>query len=204
MLKRYWNPLAIIFLMAFSALGFDLMPPSIVNAESGQKSQMARGLLLPGEQIILGTVQHVKLDVIQVNIGHLEPLFLSLRAAAEKGITPIQRGDTLKIIVSDQNQFVDFHKADYPGWDRVLKGHLLQPLLGDHKWAVIQTEKGTNETYEVNEEALHTVMNIPVGVPAEFLLNKDNILIDATFGDEGVLLDTLAQWSKDRQRVVHY
>lgn len=204
MFKNSWNPLAIIFLMAFLALGFDLMPPSIVCAESGQQAQMARGLLLPGEQIILGTVQHVKSDVIQVNIGQLEPLYLSLRAAAEKGMTSIQRGDILKIVVSDQSQVVDFHKADYPGWDRALKGHLLQPLLGDHKWAVIQTENGAKETYEVDEEARHTVMNIPVGVPAEFLLNKNNILVDATFGDEGVLLDTLALWSKERQRVVHY
>ena len=86
----------------------------------------------------------------------------------------------------------------------MLKGHLLQPLMGDHQWAVIQTEQGANETYEVKEEARHTLMNIPVGVPAVFLLRKDNILIDATFGDEGALLDTLAQWSKKRQRVVHY
>jgi len=106
--------------------------------------------------------------------------------------------------MSDQNQVIDFRKADAPGWDRAIKGRLLQPLLGDHHWAVIQTENGANETYQVNEEARHTVMNIPVDVPAIFLINKDNILVDATFGDEGALLDTLAQWSKDRQRVVHY
>lgn len=106
-------------------------------------------------------------------------------------------------MVSDQNQIVDFHKADDPGWDRTLKGHLLQPLMGDHQWAVIQTENGANETYEVDEEARQTVMNIPVEMPAVFLLNKDNILIDATFGNEGALLHTLARWSKKRQRVVH-
>lgn len=130
--------------------------------------------------------------------------FLSLRAAAKKGITSIQQGDTLKIVVSDQNQFIDFFKADYPGWDRALKGTLLQPLIGDHRWAVIQTEKGTNETYEVDEKTRHTVMNIPVGVPAVFLLNKENILIDATFGNEGALLHTVAQWSKERHQIVHH
>jgi len=159
------NLLSILARMALAAFALVFISPFIAWAETGQPAQIARGLLLPGEQIILGTVQHVKSDVIQVNIGHLEPLFLSVEAAAEKGIPSIQRGDTLKIVVSDQNQVVDFHKADDPGWDRALKGHLLQPLLGDHQWAVIQTEKGANETYKVDEEARDTVMNIPVGVP---------------------------------------
>jgi len=204
MLKRSWTLLTIMFLMASGALAIGAMPPAIAIAESGKQTQMAGRLLLPGERIILGTVQDVQSDVIQVNIGQLEPLFLSLRAAAKKGMTSIQRGDTLKFVISNQNQLVDFHKADFSGWDRTLKGHLLQPLMGDHNWAVIQTENGANETYQVGEEARHTVMNIPVGVPAVFLLNKDNILIDAPFGEEGALLETLAQWSKDRQRVVHY
>ena len=189
-------------LMALLALSLSSMPPSLALSESDQKAQNARGMLLPGEQIILGTVQHIKSDVIQVNIGNPEPLFLSLRAAAKKGITSIQPGDTLKIVVSDQNQFIDFFQADYPGWDRTLKGHLLQPLIGDHQWAVIQTEKGTNETYEVDEKARHTVTSIPVGMPAVFLLNMENILIDATFGNEGALLHTLARWSKKRHRMV--
>ena len=90
MVKRSWNLLTIMPLMAVWALAFGPM----AGAESGQQAQMARGLLLPGEQIILGTVQDVKSDVIQVNIGQLEPLYLSLRAAAEKGISSIQRGDT--------------------------------------------------------------------------------------------------------------
>ena len=204
MIESDGNSLGIILPMAFLALALSSMPPSLALSESYQQAQIAQGLVLPNEQIILGTVQHVQSDVIQVNIGQLEPLDLSSRAAAEKGMTTLQRGDKLKIIVSDQNQVVDFHKANDPGWDRALKGHLLQSLVGDHKWAVIHTEKGANETYEVDEEARLTVMNIPVSVPAVFLLNKDNMLIDATFGDEGALLDTLAQWSKDRQRVVHY
>ena len=196
------KPFGLFVLMAFLVCALSSIPPSLALSESGQQAQIARGLLLPGEQIILGTAQHIKSDVIQVNIGYPEPLFLSLRAAAKKGITSIQPGDTLKIVVSDQSQFIDFFQADYPGWDRTLKGHLLQPLIGDHQWAVIQTEKGANETYEVDEKARHTVMSIPVGMPAVFLLNKENILIDATFGNEGALLHTLARWSKKRHRMV--
>jgi hypothetical protein len=60
-----------------------------------------------------------------------------------------------------------------------------------------------NETYQAYEDSKHTVMNFPVGVPALFLFDKENILIDATFGKEGALLEILVQWSKDRQRMVH-
>ena len=47
-----------------------------------------------------------------------------------------------------------------------------------------------------------TVLNIPVGVPALYLLNKASVIIDATFGGKGALLQTLAQWSKARQRMI--
>lgn len=68
---------------------------------------------------------------------------------------------------------------------------------------MIRTTQGLNEPYEVAEGARQKVLNIPVGVPAMYLLNKANIIIDATFGDERALLETLATWSKDRQRGIY-
>ena len=47
------------------------------------------------------------------------------------------------------------------------------------------------------------MLNIPVGVQAMYLLNKANIIIDATFGDERALLETLSTWSTGRQRGIH-
>lgn len=67
---------------------------------------------------------------------------------------------------------------------------------------MIHTALSVNEPYEVAEGARQTVLNIPVGVPALYLLNKDSVIIDATFGNERALLTTLAQWSKDRQRII--
>lgn len=60
-----------------------------------------------------------------------------------------------------------------------------------------------NPIYEVAEGARQKVLNIPVGVPALYLLNKANLIIDATVGDERALLQTLARWSTDRQRIIH-
>ena len=102
----------VIFL--FGSQELFLSSPSAV-AKPLTKAPGHLTLLLPGEQIVVGTVQHVKSGVIQVNIGHLEPVFLSLQAAAEKGLTSIQPGDKLKIVINDQDQFIDFHKANHEG-----------------------------------------------------------------------------------------
>jgi hypothetical protein len=190
----------ILILLALGA-GHSLLQPGA--AHSGTTRANERVVLLPDDRLVQGTVQEVKSGQIQVNIGELQPVFLSVDAASEKGMPSLQPGDKLTIVVSDENEFIDFHLADQPGWDRVLKGSLIQPVVGDQRWAVIHTTQGLNEPYEVAEGARQKVLNIPVGVPALYLLNKANIIIDATFGDERALLETLAQWSKDRQRIIH-
>ena len=182
-------------------IGLSLLQPGSVHAESTGTSE--RAVLLPDDRLVPGTVQHVKSWQIQVNIGELMPRFLSVEAAAHKGMPSLQSGDTLTIIVSGENEVIDVHRANQHGWDRVLNGHLMQPLVGDQRWAVIRTRQSLNEPYEVAEGARQKVLKIPVGVPALYLLNTANLIIDATFGDERALLETLAQWSKARQQIIH-
>lgn len=193
-------PLILMLTMLGVLAGFRFLQPEA--AFSGTTPDGESSILLPDDRLVQGTVQDVRAGQIQVNIGELMPVFLSVEAAAEKGMPSIQPGDKLTLVVSDQNQFIDFHLADQPGWDRVLKGRIAQPVLGDQRWAVIRTMQGKLEPYEVAEVARRKVLHLPVGVPAMFLLNKANIIIDATFGDERALIETLQQWSKDRQRII--
>ncbi|GJL67968.1 MAG: hypothetical protein NPIRA06_06030 [Nitrospirales bacterium] len=114
MIEIDWTPLGMFLPMAFLALALSLMafsvftlsqmPPSPTFGQSRQQAQIAQGLLVPGERIILGTVQQAMSNVIQITIGHPEPLFLSLRAGAEKGVQSIQRGNKTTIVISDKNQ----------------------------------------------------------------------------------------------------
>ena len=120
-------------------------------AHSGTIGAGERAVLLPDDRLVHGTVQDVKSGQIQVNIGELMPVFLSVEAASERGMPSLQSGNKLTIVVSSENEFIDFHLADQPGWDRVLKGSLLQPVVGDQRWAVIRTTQGLNEPYEVAE-----------------------------------------------------
>lgn len=197
--SRLTNLIAI--LLALGTCHSFLQPEA---AHSGTTGSSERVVLLPDDRMVHGTVQDVKSGQIQVNVGELMPVFLSVQAASEKGMPSLKPGDKLTIIVSSENEFIDFHLESQPGWDRVLKGHLIQPVVGDQRWAVIRTTQGSNEPYEVAEGARQKVLNIPVGVPAMYLLNKANIIIDATFGDERALLETLATWSTDRQRIIHW
>jgi hypothetical protein len=195
---RWITPLILIFLAL--NIGYSLLQLKIAHAGATPTGER---MLLPDDRIVRGTVQDVRSGFIQVNIGEVEPLFLSVQDASERGISSLTPGETLMIVVSDENEVIDFHPAGQPGWDRVLKAHLAQPLIGDQRWAVIRTAEGRLEPYEMTEGARRKVLNIPVGVPAMFLVDKVNIIIDATFGSERALLETLAQWSKDRQRIIH-
>ena len=186
------------------ALGFPLIamagPSSVTLSENGLHPH----LLLPDNRIVIGTVQHIKEGVMQVNIGELEPLFLTAQDAAERGMTSIERGDKLEIVLTNNDLPIDYHLVGQPGWDRVVRGTLLQPLVGDHKWALIRKTQGKVEPFEMTEDSLLKVFDIPVGAPALFLLDKHNIIIDATSGGEARLLNALTQWSKERQRLVHF
>lgn len=190
----------LVLVLAVSA-GYNLLQPGVAIAGTPGAGDV---ILLPDDRLVHGMVQDVKSGQILVNIGELMPVVLSAQAAGEKGMSALKPGDKLTIIVTDQNEFIDFHLADQPGWDRIVTGSLAQPVVGDQRWAVIRTTQGKLEPYEVDQgnDARQKVLNLPIGVPALFLLNKANIIIDATFGDERALLDTMAQWSKDRRQVV--
>ena len=175
---------------------------SVIQSENGLHPH----LLMPDNRLVIGTVQKIDNDsgVMEINIGELEPLILSLDDAAERGITSMKRGDKLEIVLLANGIPIDYHLVGQPGWNRVVRGILLEPLAGDHKWALVKTTQGNVEPFAVAVDARLKVMDMPVGVPAMFLLDKYNVIIDATFGDEAAMLDTLTQWSKERQRMVHY
>lgn len=171
-----WACLLLLFLVSSSAYG--LLQPAI--AQASPKRDTDQRYLLPDNRIVTGTVQHVNSGVIQVNIGKLEPLFLSGKAAGDKEVWQVNPGDKLTIILNNENEPIDFHRADEPGWDIAIKGRLLQPLMGDHGRAVLQTDRGTNLPYKVAATARHKVQNIPVGVPALFLFDRQGVIVDVT------------------------
>ncbi|MDF0643833.1 MAG: hypothetical protein P0111_07355 [Nitrospira sp.] len=167
-------------------------------AEDPTKTEAYPGhlVLLPGERIVLGTVEAVEGGMIRVNIGELEPRFIPLKAALEKGEWSIKKGDRIELAVSAENLVVDYHPVNEPGWHRIVKGQLAQPLVVGYEWAVIRTEDGKEEAFAVRPLARLKLAALPIGVPALFLIGETNKILDATFADEAAAHRQVQEWKR--------
>ena len=148
---------------------------------------------LQGEKHVQGIVEDIKSDQIQVNIGEVQPRFIPLTQAKEKGIPDIKKGDHLDITVNDQNLIVDYHLADGSGQGhsdakhQVVKGQIAQPLVVGHDQAVIRTAEGKEVSFVIRSQARSKMASIPVGTDAVFLVDETNKIVDVNFeGKEGV------------------
>ena len=166
-----------------------------VSVQAGDGAKEYK-VLWPGHRIFTGTVESVSGDVVKVNTGELMPRFLSLKEATEKGLPPLKKGDQVQFVVNDQNIVVDYHLPGQEVWHRIIRGRLAQPLPVGQEWAVIRTEEGKEEAFAVRPLARAKVSAIPVNVPAVFLTDEANKIIDVTFGSEEVLQQKVAEWKK--------
>ncbi|MDF0667195.1 MAG: hypothetical protein P0119_14110 [Nitrospira sp.] len=162
-------------------------------------------VLLPGERIVLGTVEAIEGEMIRVNVGELQPRFISTKGAVEKGEWSIKKGDRIELAVSVENLVVDYHPVNAPGWHRIIKGQLAQPLIVGYEWAVIRTDNGKEEAFAVRPLARLKVAALPIGVPALFLVGETGKILDATFVNEELAHRQVQEWkrsvpkSSDRQ-----
>ncbi|MDE3243902.1 MAG: hypothetical protein KGO52_14395 [Nitrospirota bacterium] len=153
-------------------------------------------VLLPGERVLVGVVQEIAGGMVKVNTGELEPRFLPIKGAVEKGIWALKKGDRVEIALSGENLVVDYHPVGHPGWHRVVKGSLAQPLIVGYEWAVIRTDEGKEEAYAVRPLARLKVAAMPLGVPALFLVGEANKILDAAFGSEEELHHHTHEWKR--------
>jgi hypothetical protein len=171
------------------------------GAVSGMTTEQRDGapdyrVLWPGHRLLTGTVDSISGGVIRVNTGELLPRFLSQREASEKGVLPLKRGDKLQVVLNEQNLVVDYHLLGQERWHRMVRGRLAQPLPVGQEWAVIRQEGNTEEAFSVRPLARSKVSAIPVNVPAIFLTDEANRIVDATFGSEEGLLRQTADWKR--------
>ena len=187
-----------------TGLADDQMSPQVevtTGTVSGMSTERQDGapdyrVLWPGHRLLTGTVDSISGGVIRVNTGELLPRFLSQREAAEKGVLPLKRGDRLQVVINEQNIVVDYHFPGQERWHRIIRGRLAQPLPVGQEWAVIRQEAGAEEALSVRPLARAKVSAIPVNVPAIFLTDGANRIVDATFGSEEGLLRQTADWKR--------
>ena len=94
--------------------------PMAESAESGQRVNPGERAqlrddaetLLNGNRSVLGKVLAITSDQIKVDIGEVQPRFLPLKQAQQKGFPGINEGDDLIVVLNAQNLLVDYHPLD--------------------------------------------------------------------------------------------
>jgi translation initiation factor IF-1 len=161
-----------------------------VGTRAASQPHDAETKTLQGEQRVMGTVEEIKSDQIRVNTGEVQPRYIPLNQAKEKGLPEIKKGDAIEITVNDQNLIVDYHLVNESGQPlqhakhQVVKGQIAQPLVIGHDHAVIRTADGKELSFVIRSQARSKMASIPVGTDAIFLVDETNKIVDVNFSNK--------------------
>jgi hypothetical protein len=163
-------------------LALSLFGPVPVAHPAAEEPAGTEPQLLPGNRVLLGTVEEVRSDQARINTGEGQPRFIPMNVRKDKGLLDLKKGDQVEITVNDQNLLVDVHKAGEASHHRVIHGQLARPLDTGHDKAVIRTKEGKEESHLVRPVARSKVASIPVGAEVTFLVDELDKIVDVTMG----------------------
>lgn len=169
---------------------------SVALAGAASGAEGAHPQLLPGDRVLLGTVEEVRSEQAKIDTGEGSPRFVPMGVRKAKNLPDLKKGDRVEITVNEQNLLVDVHVAGEGSHHLVIHGQLAQPLVTGHDKAVIRTTKGKEESHFVRPVARSKVASIPVGVDAVFLIDELNKIVDVTYGDKAAVHRAEELWQK--------
>ena len=152
--------------------------------------------LLPGDRVLLGTVEEIAGQQARVDTGEVQPRYIPMNVRKAKGLSELKKGDRVEMTVNDQNLLVDVHVPDEMGHHLVVHGQLAAPLVTGHDKAVIRTPHGKEESHVIRPVARSKVASIPVGVDAVFLIDELDRIVDVTFGSREAVHHVAELWQK--------
>ncbi|MGE0644475.1 MAG: hypothetical protein AB7P24_12475 [Nitrospira sp.] len=156
--------------------------------------------LIPGNQLVLGRIKNIRSDQIEVDIGNLQPLFVPLKPAQQKGQT-FKPGDAIVVTISDHNAVVDYHHPGERSHHQVLRGRLTTPLTVGLDKAIIKTQQG-DQPFVVAERARGKLSAMPVGPELLFLADETGQLVDAQLAGKEAVQES-AENNKARIKGAH-
>ncbi len=169
----------ILWLLAALAV-WGISGVSIGDAAAG--SEQAQPQLIPGDRVLLGTVEEIRSDQAKINIGERQPRYIPMNVRKDKGLPDLKKGDLVEITVNDQNLLVDVHLPDEVSHHHIVAGQLAEPLETGHDKAVIRTMDGKEASHFIRPVARSKVASIPVGAEVLFLLDELDKIVDVTMG----------------------
>lgn len=179
--------LAVVAVWGISAI-------SVGEASSGVEQIQPQ--LLPGDRILIGTVQEVRGAQARIDTGEGQPRFVPMGVRDAKGLPDVKKGDRVEITVNDQNLLVDVHLIGETSSHRVVEGQLIQPLVTGHDRGILRTTQGKEESHLIRPVARSKVASVPVGVDAVFLIDESDRIVDVTFGSREAVHRAAELWKK--------
>lgn len=152
--------------------------------------------LLPGDRVLLGTVEEVRSDQARIDTGEVEPRFIPMNVRQDKRLQALKKGDRVEITVNEQNLLVDVHVPGEASHHRVVRGELAGPLETGHDKAVIRTTNGTEESHWIRPVARSKVASVPPGVEAVFLIDELDKVVDVVFANREAVQRAEVLWKK--------
>lgn len=177
-------------LLSVAAMSLTLFNAAMVS--SSQETHQ----LLPGDRVLLGTVEAIKGDQARIDTGEVEPRFIPMGVRRDKGLPELKKGDRIELTVNDQNLLVDVHLLGEATHHRVVQGQLIGPLETGHDRAVLRTAQGQEEAHGIRPVARSKVASVPVGVDAIFLIDEMERIVDVTFGSKEAVHRAGELWQK--------
>lgn len=155
----------------------DEQEPRTKPGEAAQLRENADALL-KANRSVFGTVLALTSDQIKVDIGEVQPRFLPLKQAEQKGFPSISEGDQLIVVLNAQNLLVDYHPLDgKASAHSIIRGVITQNLPVGQETVVIKSD-GKEQSFPIRSQARSKVAAIPVGVAAVFLIDETNQIAD--------------------------
>jgi hypothetical protein len=153
--------------------------------------------LLPGDRVLLGTVEEVAGEEARINTGEVQSRYIPMNVRKAKELSEIKKGDRVEITVNDQNLLVDVHTVGESSHHLVVQGRIIEPLVTGHQKAVIRNSRsGKEESHFIRPVARSKVASVPVGIEAVFLIDELNKIVDVTFGSPEAIHQAAERWQK--------
>jgi translation initiation factor IF-1 len=187
-MRRYFKWQAAVLTVGFLGL------VAFVDGVSGAEDVHPQ--LLPGDRVLLGTVEEVRSEQAKIDTGEGSPRFVPMGVRKAKNLPDLKKGDRVEITVNEQNLLVDVHVTGEGSHHLIIHGQLAQPLVTGHDKAVIRTTNGKEESHFVRPVARSKVASIPVGVDAVFLIDELNKIVDVIYGDKAAVHRAAELWQK--------
>lgn len=144
--------------------------------------------LLPGDRTVIGTVESIQAEQIKVDYeGSLQPRYLPVSVASAKGMA-FQPGDRVKMVFNEQQVLVDFHPLGHKDdHHTLLLGTVSEQMPVNQDEVTVKTEDGRTRSYPLRPLIRSKMAAVPIGVPAVFLVDETDHIVDVTFGDRSAL-----------------